>query len=141
MGMTMGNISIREGRVCIIKTEDLTSVKEGMDQIKKALIDCTHVEGSEASRLDTFLFVDLSMFNIINSSVIGVFGSILMNPTIQMLGLCGLQPPVKEILTKFGVLKDSGSDEFIAHDDVRNNMNKVVTFDSIEQGLVYLSPA
>lgn len=137
----MGKISVREGRVCIIKTEELTTVKEGLDQIKTALIECASDQHNASTLLDTYLFVDLSLFNIINSSVIGVLGSVLMNPSIRLLGLCGVQPPVAEILTRFGVLCPDQAAEKQLHHEIRGNMNKVVRFDTVEQGLGSLHPS
>ena len=137
----MGKISVSEGRICIIKTDEMTTVKEALDQIKTAIIDCTTVEENDSKNLDTFLFVDLSLFNIINSSVIGVLGSVLMNPSIRLIGLCGVQPPVKDILTRFGVLSPGKNKTFMVHEGLKNNVNKVVTFETIEQGLGSLNPA
>jgi len=135
----MGKISVSEGRVCIIKTDELTTVREGLDQIKTAIIDCTTGDKSDSSNTDTFLFIDLSLFNIINSSVIGVLGSVLMNPSIRLIGLCGVQPPVKDILTRFGVLTPEKGNKFVAHGELKNNMSKVVTFETVEQGLSCLN--
>jgi anti-anti-sigma regulatory factor len=137
----MGKISVSEGRVCIIKTQELTSVKEGLEQIKTALIQCSSDQHNVSTPLDTFLFVDLSLFNIINSSVIGVLGSVLMNPSIRLLGLCGVQPPVVEILTRFGVLSAPQDAKGQIHDTIKGNMMKVATFDSVEQGLGSLNPS
>ncbi|TKB11088.1 hypothetical protein [Desulforhopalus sp. IMCC35007] len=136
----MGKISVREGRVCIIKTEELTSVKEGLEQIKTALIQCSSDQHNVSAPLDTFLFVDLSLFNIVNSSVIGVLGSVLMNRSIRLLGLCGVQPPVVEILTRFGVLSPPQDTKEQLQNGIRENMRKVVVFDSVEQGLGSLNP-
>jgi nitrate reductase NapE component len=136
----MGNISVRKGRVCIVKTEELTTVKEGLEQMKSAIIECTSVDEHNKSDLDTFLFVDLSLFNIINSSVIGVLGSVLMNPSIRLLGLCGVQPPVEDILKRFGVLSADGANTFIPHKEIKRSMHKVVTFATIEEGLGCLNP-
>ncbi len=130
-----------EGRVCIIKTDELTTVKEGLEQMKTAIIACTATGDKEQSTIDTFLFIDLSLFNIINSSVIGVLGSVLMNPRVRMLGLCGVQPPVEDILKRFGVLDPEDSNDFVALKELKSNMSKVVTFETIEQGLGCLNPA
>ena len=136
----MGKISVSEGRVCIIKTDELTTVREGLDQIKTAIIDCTAGDKNNSSNIDTFLFIDLSLFNIINSSVIGVLGSVLMNPRIRLIGLCGVQPPVRDILTRSGVLSPEKGDDFVSHEVLKNNMSKVVTFETVEQGLGRLDP-
>lgn len=139
-GLNMGKISVSEGRVCIIKTDELTTVKEGLEQIKTAIIDCTAKGDKDQSAIETFLFIDLSLFNIINSSVIGVLGSVLMNPRVRMLGLCGVQPPVEDILKRFGVLDPEETNDFVAHKELKSNMSKVVTFETIEQGLGCLNP-
>jgi len=131
----MGKISVSEGRVCIIKTDELTTVREGLDQIKTAITDCTAGDKNKSGNIDTFLFIDLSLFNIINSSVIGVLGSVLMNPSIRLIGLCGVQPPVRDILTRFGVLSPEKGNDFVAHEVLKNNMSKVVMYDTVEQGL------
>ncbi|MFT5698599.1 MAG: hypothetical protein ACI8ZB_001454 [Desulforhopalus sp.] len=136
----MGKISVSEGRVCIIKTDEITTVKEGLEQMKTAIIECTNSGGNDPQQLDTFLFIDLSLFNIINSSVIGVLGSVLMNPRVRLLGLCGIKPPVEDILTRFGVLSPTKKNNFVAYGELQNNMSKVVTFDTIEQGLGCLNP-
>lgn len=137
----MGKISVSEGRVCIIKTDELTTVKEGLEQMKTAIIDCTAEGDTDQRTIDTFLFIDLSLFNIINSSVIGVLGSVLMNPRVRMLGLCGVQPPVEDILKRFGVLDPQQTNDFVALKELKSNMSKVVTFETIEHGLGCLNPA
>lgn len=136
----MGKISVREGRVCIIKIDELTNIKEAQDQLKNTIIEYVCADENDCKRLDTFLFVDLSLFNIINSSVIGVLGSVLMNPNIRLLGLCGVQPSVADLLTRFGVLTSASTPDFVAHEALKNNMSKVLTFATVEQGLCCLNP-
>jgi anti-anti-sigma regulatory factor len=137
----MGSLSVHEGRVCIIKVNELTSIKDGLEQIKNALVDFTTSDRVQDSRLDTFIFIDLSRFNIINSSLIGVLGSIIMDPKIQLLALCGLQPSVADILMRFGVLTNKTQPNITASNQIKNNLSKVFTFSSIEEGLVCLNPA
>lgn len=110
--------------------------------MKTAIIECITVDEKDPKNLDTFLLVDLSLFNIINSSVIGVLGSVLMNPNIRLLGLCGVQPPVEDMLVRFGLLSkaDSRGCGFVMPEVLKNNIEKVVTFDTIEQGLSCLNP-
>ena len=136
----MGKISVREGRVCIIKIEELTSIKEALEQLKNTIIECVNADENDPKRLDTFVFVDLSLFTSINSSVIGVLGSVLMNPRIRLLGLCGVQPSVADILTRFGVLTSTSTRDFVAHGALKDNMSKVLTFTTVEQGLCCLNP-
>lgn len=138
---SMGNISVSEGRVCIVKVGEMTTVKEGLEQIKTALIDFTTSEKVQESKLDTYIFVDLSPFNIINSSLIGILGSIIMDPKIQLLALCGVQPSVADILKRFGVISEEGRARAYASSEIRNNLSKVFTFKSVEEGLICLNPA
>ena len=137
----MSSLSVNEGRVCIIKVNELTSVKDGLEQIKNALVDFTTCDRVRDSRLDTYIFIDLSRFNIINSSLIGVLGSIIMDPKIQLLALCGLQPSVADILMRFGVLSNKSQPNNQASSEIKENLSKVFTFNSIEEGLVCLNPA
>ncbi len=136
----MSAISVSEGRVCIIKVSEITSVKEGLDHVKNALIDFTTSERVQDSSLDTFIFLDLSPFNIINSSLIGILGSIIMDPKIQLLALCGVQPSVADILKRFGVVSEEGKKRVYSSTKIKNNLSKVFTFNSIEEGLVCLNP-
>lgn len=137
----MGQISISEGRVCIVKMSEMSTVKEGLEQIKNALIDFTTSDKVQGSKLDTYIFVDLSPFNIINSSLIGILGSIIMDPKIQLLALCGVQPPVSDILKRFGVISGDNKNRNFASAEIKDNLSKVFTFNSIEDGLVCLNPA
>jgi anti-anti-sigma regulatory factor len=136
----MSKISVSEGRVCIIKVNEMVSVKEGLDQIKNALIDFTTSDKVQDSKLDTYIFLDLSPFNIINSSLIGILGSIIMDPKIQLLALCGVQPSVADILKRFGVVSEVGKKRMYTSAKIKNNLSKVFTFNSIEEGLVCLNP-
>ena len=136
----MTEIRVSDGRVCIIKAGELDSVKEGLEAMKKVLIDFTTSDRVQESNLDTFLFVDLSPFNIINSSLIGIFGSIIMDRKIQLLGLCGLQPAVEDILKRFGVITEGGVGTAFASDKIKNNLSKVMVFKTMEEGLACLNP-
>lgn len=136
----MTEIRVSDGRVCIIKAGELDSVKEGLEAMKKVLIDFTTSDRVQESNLDTFLFVDLSPFNIINSSLIGIFGSIIMDQKIQLLGLCGLQPAVEDILKRFGVITEGGVGKAFASDKIKNNLSKVMVFRTIGEGLACLDP-
>ncbi|MDK9707766.1 MAG: STAS domain-containing protein [Desulforhopalus sp.] len=137
----MSGISVSEGRVCIIKVNEMTSVKEGLDQIKNSLIDFTTSAKVQDSALDTYIFLDLSPFNIINSSLIGILGSIIMDPKIQLLALCGVQPSVADILKRFGVVSEEGRKRTYTSKKIKENLSKVFTFNSIEEGLACLNPA
>ena len=136
----MTEIRVSDGRVCIIKAGELDSVKEGLEAMKKVLIDFTTSDRVQESNLDTFLFVDLSPFNIINSSLIGIFGSIIMDRKIQLLGLCGLQPAVEDILKRFGVITEGGVGKAFASDKIKSTLSKVMVFKTMEEGLACLNP-
>ncbi|KAB2888157.1 MAG: STAS domain-containing protein [Desulfobulbaceae bacterium] len=136
----MTEIRVSDGRVCIIKAGELDSVKEGLEAMKKVLIDFTTSDRVQDSNLDTFLFVDLSPFNIINSSLIGIFGSIIMDRKIQLLGLCGLQPAVEDILKRFGVITEGGVGKAFASDKIKSNLSKVMVFKTMQEGLACLNP-
>lgn len=137
----MGEISVSEGRVCIVKISDASSTKSDLEKIKNALIDFTTSTEVQNSDLDAYVFVDLSPFNVINSSLVGILGSMIMDPKIQLLALCGLRPSVKDILKRFSVIADDSGSRKFASEEIQNNISKVFTFNSIEEGLVCLNPA
>jgi anti-anti-sigma regulatory factor len=136
----MSGVYVSEGRVCIIKVGEIVSVKESLDQVKNILIDITTNEHVQNSSLDTYIFLDLSPFNIINSSLIGILGSIIMDPKVQLLALCGIQPSVADILKRFGVISEEGQKRTYSSTKIKNNISKVFTFKNIEDGLVCLNP-
>jgi len=137
----MTEIKISDGRVCIIKVANFESIREGLDGLKNTLIDFTTSDRLRKSGLDTCLFVDLTPFNIINSSLIGILGSIIMDRNVRFLGLCNLQPAVADILRRFGVISATGAGREFTADPIREKINKVLVFDSIEKGLACLIPA
>lgn len=135
----MAEVTVSDGRVCIIKISEMESVREGLGLLKDALIDFTTSDRVQESSLDTYLFVDLSPFNIVNSSLVGILGSIIMDKKIQLLGLCSIQPPVLEVLRRFGVITDAGLGSKFASQKIKENIGKVLVFDSINEGLVCLN--
>jgi hypothetical protein len=136
----MAEITVCDGRVCIIKLTELSNEKEDLEAIKNAILDFTTSTRVQESDLDTFLFVDLAPFHSINSSIIGIFGSIIMDSKIQILGLCNMQPAVQDILKRFGVISDDGKGKSFASAKIKENIGKVVSFPSIEDGLMSLNP-
>lgn len=137
----MAEITVCDGRVCIIKLTELSTEKEDLETIKNALIDFTTSTRVQESDLETFLFVDLSPFHSISSSLIGMFGSIIMDKKVQLLGLCNAQPAVLNILERFGVITEDGLGKAFSSEKIKQNIGKVMPFQSIEDGLISLNPA
>lgn len=135
----MSSISVSEGRICIINSKEVSTVKAGLEDIRSALIDFTTSQEAEGG-LDSYILIDLSAFNIINSSIIGIFGSLVMNPKIQLLALCGVQPSVKEVLEKFGVINNGSASPQPLASDLQKNLQKVHLFDSTNDALISLNP-
>lgn len=136
----MGVVSVTEGRLCIIKIRDPLSVKQGLEQMKNTLIELTTSDRLSSGDLDTYIFLDLSPFNIINSSLIGILGSIIMDPHLRLLALCGVQPSVADILKRFGIVAETKDRSICISGKSTSNLAKVHTFSSLEEGLVCLSP-
>jgi hypothetical protein len=136
----MSEITVYDGRVCIIKLTELSTEKEDLKIIINTLVDFTTSTRIQESDLDTYVFVDLSPFHSISSSLIGIFGSIIMDRKIQLLGLCNAQPAVLEILKRFGVISDDGLGKASSSRRIRENISKVISFHSIEDGLISLNP-
>ncbi len=136
----MTEIKISDGRVCIVKVVKLEAIRDGLETMKNTLIDFITSNKRRESDLDTYLFVDLTRFNIINSSLIGILGSIIMDRNIRLLCLCNLQPAVEDILKRFGVIDESGGGKEFPGDPDQEHVNKVLVFDSLEAGLACLIP-
>jgi|GEM_PF-6025248 hypothetical protein len=68
-------------------------------------------------------------------------GGGILDRNIQLLGLCNLQPAVEDILKRFGVIGETGGVKEFGGDPRREKPNKVLVFDSIEEGLACLIPA
>ncbi|MBB5346453.1 hypothetical protein JWG42_00080 [Desulfoprunum benzoelyticum] len=137
----MAEIKISNGRVCIVKVVKLEAIKDGLETMKSTLIDFIASSRRQESDLDTYLFVDLARFNRINSTLIGIFGSIIMDRNIRLLCLCNLQPAVEDILKRFGVINESGGGKEFPGEPDQEHVNKVLVFDSLEAGLACLIPA
>jgi hypothetical protein len=135
----MAELIVCDGRVCIIKLTELSTEKEDQETLKNALIDFTTSTRVNESDLDIFLFVDLSPFRSINSSLIGIFGSVIMDKKVQLLGLCNAQPAVLDILKRIGVISDDGMGKNFATNRIIDNIGKIVPFHSIEDGLISLN--
>ena len=140
-GEGMTEIKISDGRVCIIKVMKLEAIRDGLETMKTTLLDFITSNKRRESDLDTYLFVDLTRFNIINSSLIGILGSIIMDRNIRLLCLCNLQPAVADILKRFGVIDESGGGKEFPGDPDQEHVNKVLVFDSLEAGLACLIPS
>ena len=136
----MTEIKISDGRVCIVKVVKLEAIRDGLETMKNTLIDFITSNKRRENDLDTYLFVDLTRFNIINSSLIGILGSIIMDRNIRLLCLCNLQPAVEDILKRFGVIDESGGGKEFPGDPDQEHVNKVLVFDSLEAGLACLIP-
>lgn len=134
----MSKLDIREGRVCIIKVKKISTVKDGLEQVKTALIDFSTSTKVQESGMMNYIFIDLSPFNIINSSLIGILGSIIMDQKIHLLGLCGVQSSVADILKRFGVISDEKRTGNYASAAIKDNISKVAVFASISAGLASL---
>jgi len=136
----MAEITIIEGRVCIIKAEAGGPVKEIIEALKNALVEVGDDAANRGGGLDTSLFVDLTPLNIINSSLIGLMGSLIMNENIQLLCLCGLQPMVRDLLKRFGLSTEDGRAPAGATPEIQANFGKILICDTIAEGLARLSP-
>lgn len=133
----MAHVTVSDGRVCIVKVSSLSSTREGLELLKESIIKLTTNKAAK-SGLDTFLFIDLSPFTVINSNLIGVFGSLVMDDNIKILGLCGVQHSVLDILKRFGVISNQASNTKPTL-GTTSKTDKVIPFRSIEDGLKFLA--
>lgn len=134
----MAHVTVSDGRVCIVKVSSLSSTREGLELLKESIIKLTTDSKATKSGLDTFLFIDLSTFTVINSNLIGIFGSLVMDDNIKILGLCGVQHSVLDILKRFGVISSQSSNASPTLKST-SNTDKVIPFRSVEDGLKFLA--
>ena len=133
----MAHVTISDGRVCIVKVSSLSSTREGLELLKESIIKLTTDSKAAKLGLDTYLFIDLSPFTVINSNLIGIFGSLVMDDNIKVLGLCGVQHSVLDILKRFGVISNQASTLKPTLGNT-SKTDKVVPFRSVEDGLKIL---
>ncbi|MBU0664752.1 MAG: STAS domain-containing protein [Proteobacteria bacterium] len=135
----MNDVQIRHGHVCILEAEITNTIKEAMEEFKNSLIDLINGPQIQDSPFDAYLFLDLSPFTIINSSLIGAIGSAIMNDKLQMLALCNVQPTVLDLLQRFGVVSEDGLPKDFSSPEIQENYSKVAVFDSVAAGLSSLA--
>lgn len=134
----MAHITVHEGRVCIIKIQDSTTMRDGLEILKKTITEITDKSKSYPG-LKTLLFIDLSKFTVINSNLIGVFGTLIMDQNIKLIGLCGIQHSVLDILKRFGVINEKNN-RILSLESLGTNVDKVISFKTIDDGLLFLNP-
>ena len=131
----MTDTQVRYGYVCILETEIINSLKEAIEEFKNTLIDLINGPQVQDNPFDAYIFLDMTPFTIINSSLIGAIGSAIMNDKVQMLSLCNVQPTVLELLQRFGVISDDGLPKDFSSPEIQENYSKVAVFDSVAAGL------
>jgi hypothetical protein len=135
----MNNVQIRYGSICILDTDVTQSLKETIEEFKNKLIDFINSPEVQNNPFDAYLFLDLTPFSIINSTLIGAIGSTIMNDKVQMLALCNVQPTVLDLFHRFGVISDDGLPKDFSSPEIKGNYSKVKIFDSVAAGLSSLA--
>jgi len=134
-----------DSRVTIIRATGFESIRDGIEEMKNALHLFSANENQHQPGIDSFLFLDLSGFNIISSQLIGLFGSLVVEKRISVLALCGLQPSVQDILKRYRMIstEPANNENFSANESttLRGDLGKIVTFSTVEEGLASLIPA
>lgn len=134
----MKNISVNTGYIGVIQVEGEENQKENMEEMKDALLDLVNSQEVQEGPFDSYIFLNLHDFTIINSSLIGAIGSAIMDKKVQMLGLCGVQPTVLDLLQRFGVVANDNLPKDFSSRKIQENFDKTFVFDSIREGLASL---
>ena len=134
----MSNVTITTGYICVIQIDTQENQKENMEQTKDALLDLVNSKEIQDNPFPVFIFLDLQSFSIINSSLIGAIGSAIMDDNVQLVGLCGVQPTVVDLLHRFGVIADDNQPQEFSSREIQDNFNKTYLFDTIKEGLASL---
>ena len=135
----MSNITVSTGYVSIIGIDEEINKKAGMEEMKNALLDLVNSPEIQESPFANYIFLDLQPFHIINSTLIGAIGSVIMDDRVQMVGLCGVQPAVMELLQRFGVTSDNNVPKDFSSIAIQENFDKTILFDSLRDGLASLA--
>jgi anti-anti-sigma regulatory factor len=128
-------ISTFNGQVIILKPESSPNIKESLDQLTakiSELISC----GSNENKSRIALILDLSPFNILSSTLLGVIGASLQERHVRTIKLCGMKPAVLETARRLGLIKDQKN----ANRDSDSNIYKIKVFASLEEGVKSLIP-
>ena len=107
--------------------------------MKNALLDLVNSQEIQESPFVNYIFLNLQPFNIINSTLIGAIGSAIMDDKVQMVGLCGVQPTVLELLQRFGVTSNDNIPRDFSSRKIQDNFDKTIIFDSVRDGLASLA--
>lgn len=136
----MSNIVVSTGYVSIIEIDEEGNKKSGMEEMKNALLDLVNSpEIQEGPFMNNYIFLNLQPFHIINSTLIGAIGSAIMDDRVQMIGLCGVQPAVAELLQRFGVTSNDNVPKDFSSRKIQDNFDKTILFDSVRDGLASLA--
>lgn len=131
-------------RVTIIRASGFESIRDGIEEMKNALHLFSANGNQHQPEIDSFLFLDLSGFNIISSQLIGLFCSLIVDKRISVLALCGLQPSVQDILKRYKMISTKqATDENSStntNTQLQGELGKIVTFSTVEEGLASLIP-
>jgi hypothetical protein len=131
----MGHLIVDKVNVCVLQLETPGNQKEDMEKVKDELLDLVNSDAIQSNPFPTFVFIDLQHFTIINSSLIGAMGSVIMDEKIQMLGLCGVSATVMELLFRFGVVAEDNIPKEFSSTDIQDNFDKTVIFDTLRDGV------
>jgi len=135
----MSNIAVSTGYVSIIEIDDEGNRKSGMEEMKNALLDLVNSPEIQEGPFVNYIFLNLQPFHIINSTLIGAIGSAIMDDKVQMIGLCGVQPAVVELLQRFGVTSNDNIPKDFSSREIQDNFDKTILFDSVRDGLASLA--
>lgn len=85
---------------------------------------------------EVFILINMSPFNVVSSTFFGDIGAILDVDQIKMMGLCGMQPTVKKIAMRMGVIE--GESLGVPTPNIEENLYKIKAFESISEGFASL---
>ena len=135
----MSNVSVSSGYVSIVEIDIEGNKKAEMEEMKNALLDLVNSPEIQESPFVNYIFLNLQPFHIINSTLIGAIGSAIMDDKVQMIGLCGVQPTVLELLQRFGVTSNDNIPKDFSSRKIQDNFDKTIIFDSVRDGLASLA--
>ncbi len=130
-------ISMFHGNLIILRASIVGTPKESLTRLKDKIIDIDTSVYGVSDNTEVHLFVDLSAFNIVSSTIFGALGAVIQSESIRTVGLCGMKPMMRDTAKRLGIIPEENKRTEYSK-SIDDNIHKMKVFDSLEAGLLSL---
>jgi anti-anti-sigma regulatory factor len=139
-GMNCKGISVFNGQVIIIRVSISGTPKESLTHLKDKIMDLTTLNPKIAEKGEpVHIFLDLSVFNAVSSTLFGTLGAAIQLEPIKTIGICGMKPAVRDAAKRLGIVFEEEK-KGKPSKTLNKNIDKLKAFKSLETGLLELVP-